>query len=556
MDEEKKNTDLTEENDAQLSEERETAEEAIDIPANPVLAETSTGAETPEEETDEQLRSEEPEPEAPEEEGESEAVPAVEEKAECVEEATRVFSATELSAESGKTAPNGIELACALCDEVIRQVGRDGFHGGVRPDNISLQEGELRLGKPLEHGVGEFTPQELEYMSPELFWDGKRSGSTDVYSIGLVLYSVFNHGLMPFWPVGTDATPNIRAAALQRRMNREELSPPASAGAELSAIILRALAFSPEERWNDTEELKNALCDCTEEQDAAVDIRGVLTGMMERGTHRSERKSEISSPFINNIGDDMDELPDEEAEEEPIPKVTVHRSGGRLPLVLVYIALALTVVAIILLLRRCVALDEEARVTPTPPIANVKEPSESEKTISGILTEESREPEEAEPTPEPTPESTVEPVSQVQYTAYRENVSWQEAVKRCEELGGTLAMPTNYEEFQTITALCEEQGLTFVWLNAQRNAEGKWVNAAGVEEPFFFAWGVGEPSEKDIGDGVSEDYFLLWNHNGRWSGNDSRENPLTNYFNVYGGKIGFVCKTVSYESVNITDLEG
>ncbi|GEM_PF-697536 len=518
----------------------ESTEEAPEEPA--AEDEEKAAEESAEEETEEVT--EEPTVE-PEEESES---------VEDVDEATRVFSAVE------QTAPvlDGIALACELCEAVQAATLRDGFHGGVRPDNISVQDGKVKLGSPLEHGVGEFTPQELEYMSPELFWDGKRSGSADVYSIGLVLYSVYNHGLMPFWPVDAEATPNIRAAALQRRMNREELPPPTSAGPELSQIILRALAFTPEERWNDTEELRNALKDCTEEQPRSEDISSVLSGMMERSARRTEKKTEVSSPFVGSLSDVP---PEESPEEETIPKVKVRRSAGRLPQVLVYLALGFAIVAIVLLLRRCVALDEEARVTPTPPVAAVKEPSD-DKVISGNLTEETdpgaeTEPEPtAEPTAEPTPEPTAAPVGTVEYIAVKENVSWSQAVVRCEEMGGVLAMPTTYEEFQTITAKCEEQGLTFVWLNAQRNAEGSWVNDKGEEDAFFFAWGDGEPSKVDGGDGAAEDYFLLWNYNGRWSGNDSRENPLANYMNVYGGKIGFVCKKVTYESVNITDLGG
>ena len=85
---------------------------------------------------------------------------------------------------------NGISLGMSLCDAVLYAVGRDRFHGGIRPDNISVRDGQVFLGGPLKHNVGEFTPQELEYMAPELFWDGIRSPSADVYSLGLVLYSL------------------------------------------------------------------------------------------------------------------------------------------------------------------------------------------------------------------------------------------------------------------------------------------------------------------------------------------------------------------------------
>ena len=154
---------------------------------------------------------------------------------------------------------SGIRLAMELCDRVAEATGLSHFHGGVRPDNISVRDDQVYLGGTLKHGVGEFTPQELEYMAPELFWDGIRTPTADVYSVGLVLYSIYNYGRLPFWPSGGAITPNARASALQKRMSDEPILPPANADAELSAVILRALAFRTEERWHDVREMKEAV---------------------------------------------------------------------------------------------------------------------------------------------------------------------------------------------------------------------------------------------------------------------------------------------------------
>ena len=155
---------------------------------------------------------------------------------------------SDAEAEKAANGINGVMIGMSLCDAVAQAVGRERFHGGVRPENISVRDGQVFLGSTLKHGVGEFTPQELEYMAPELFWDGIRSPSADVYSVGLVLYSLFNYGRLPFWPSAGAITPNARASALQKRMSDEAVTPPASADAELAAIILRALAFRTEDR--------------------------------------------------------------------------------------------------------------------------------------------------------------------------------------------------------------------------------------------------------------------------------------------------------------------
>ena len=216
-----------------------------------------------------------PEAETPKEEAPETAEPAGEDKP--ATETPKTAPAAEKKADS----LGGVGLAISLCDAVLYSVGRDHFHGGIRPDNISVRGDKAYLGGTLQHTVGEFTPQELEYMAPELFWDGIRTPTADVYSIGLILYSLYNYGRLPFWPVSGAITPNARASALQKRMSNEEIQPPASADAELAGIILRALAFHIEERWHDVQELKDALGGC-DAAGSAVDISLAMSGLLMR----------------------------------------------------------------------------------------------------------------------------------------------------------------------------------------------------------------------------------------------------------------------------------
>ena len=444
---------------------------------------------------------------------------------------------------------DGIALGCDLCSAVLDAVGRDGFHGGVRPDNIAVTgDGKVTLGGKLEHGVGEFTPQELEYMAPELFWDGVRSPSADVYSAGLVLYAIYNYGRMPFWPEEGEATPNLRAAALQKRMSREEIPAPSGAGKELSAIILRALAFSAEERWHDAEELRSALRDCEEEQQGPANIAMVVAGLMAKGVEplkvaeppagdkKRRNNDDIDSPFVEDVN----------SSEQPIPKVRVRRRRRRTAQFIVYAVLLAAIVALVFLLKRCSSLREPVEPVPTPEqTAEDNTDPDAVKIINGNQSDTFAE-ENPEPVVEPTMEPTPTPIpGKVEYRAVRADVSWSEAVARCEAEGGELAMPANYAEFLEITRACEDAGLSCAWLGARRDESGNWVTASG-EPATFFAWGDGEPSGQDS-DGTAEDYYLLWNLvDNRWSGNDMRENPVAQ-FPAYRGIIGYVIKTVTYE---------
>ena len=46
----------------------------------------------------------------------------------------------------------------------------------------------------------------------------------------------------------------------------------------------------------------------------------------------------------------------------------------------------------------------------------------------------------------------------------------------------------------------------------------------------------------DGGDGTAEDYLLIWRNTETWQYNDSRADPLQDFYWIYGGSIGFVCK--------------
>ena len=407
---------------------------------------------------------------------------------------------------------NGVLVGISLCDAVVQAVGRERFHGGVRPDNISVRDGQVFLGSTLKHGVGEFTPQELEYMAPELFWDGIRSPSADVYSVGLVLYSLFNYGRLPFWPSSGAITPNARASALQKRMSDETITPPTNADAELAAIILRALAFRTEERWQDVTELREALSGC-DASSSPIDISLAMTGLLSRS---------VEPPSDPPAGNGKNNTYYDEGDISITRQPQRRRNFSWLWILL---ALAFIAGAVLLL------VNDNFRFTKTEPTPT------PEPTAIPTVTPS------PEPTPEvtPTPEPTKRP-SGPKYVIYREDVSWEAAVSRCEELGGWLAIPADEEELTAVTRLCNNEGLEFAWLGASRQPDGKWVTPGG-EEVFFFNWSPGEPSMVDGGDGAAENYLLLWHMaDDNWLYNDSREDPLADYGYLYSGRIGFVCQ--------------
>ena len=126
------------------------------------------------------------------------------------------------------------------------------------------------------------------------------------------------------------------------------------------------------------------------------------------------------------------------------------------------------------------------------------------------------------------------------YMFFTADVSWEEARNQCLELGGHLAVVSNVEELNDIITLCGENGIRKVWLGCHREGDNLvWENNETVD---FYAWGKGEPSLYDTGDMVSEDYLLLWYFNGAWVYNDSRNDPVRDYPDMYSGQIGYICE--------------
>jgi hypothetical protein len=131
------------------------------------------------------------------------------------------------------------------------------------------------------------------------------------------------------------------------------------------------------------------------------------------------------------------------------------------------------------------------------------------------------------------------------YSFHVEDISWTGAQAKCRDLGGHLVVISDEEELNTVITLAQQNGIEKVWIGChreydeQRNERLIWENNETVN---FYAWGRGEPSFYDSGDRVAEDYLLLWNFNGAWVYNDSRNDPVRDYPAMYSGKIGYVCE--------------
>lgn len=156
------------------------------------------------------------------------------------------------------TADEAVKMTRELCAQLRGDA--DGFHGNIWPDNVRLDwDGRAVLGDPSDEPANRREAEQIEYLAPEFFWDSEGTAATDVYSLALLLYAACSGGYLPFQPKHDPLTPKDRSGALRRRMKGEAVEPPEGVTPELAAVIQKALAYEPEDRYISAAEFLRAL---------------------------------------------------------------------------------------------------------------------------------------------------------------------------------------------------------------------------------------------------------------------------------------------------------
>jgi hypothetical protein len=102
------------------------------------------------------------------------------------------------------------------------------------------------------------------------------------------------------------------------------------------------------------------------------------------------------------------------------------------------------------------------------------------------------------------------------YKLFPQQLSWHEASRRCQQMGGRLAVVTNETQNRFLARLVSENGLAAAWLGAtDEQIEGRWVWVDGSPMRYSNWDPVGrQPNNKQ---GL-EHYLVLWvSHDGKWS---------------------------------------
>jgi serine/threonine-protein kinase len=155
----------------------------------------------------------------------------------------------------------GIDICGAL--EILAESQM--AHGDIKPSGIFLsQEGGYKLGdfegfRPVGSELRTEFLGANSYFAPELYRAQKFDYSSELYSLGVIMYQFSNSNRLPFLSATAPNSVNNRVTAFERRYMGESLPPPANASRSLASIILRACAFDKSQRYQSATEMKTAL---------------------------------------------------------------------------------------------------------------------------------------------------------------------------------------------------------------------------------------------------------------------------------------------------------
>ena len=133
-----------------------------------------------------------------------------------------------------------VQMAFDICRQLTKRHKKNRLHCDINPQSIRVDKnGRFHLAEPMGQ-------RDVHFGAPELMWGSTyASFNCDTYSLGLVMYSLLNDHRVDF----------------ARRAARQPLPPPVHGSEELKALVMRACAPDPNNRFQTAREMEQALID-------------------------------------------------------------------------------------------------------------------------------------------------------------------------------------------------------------------------------------------------------------------------------------------------------
>ena len=202
-----------------------------------------------------------------------------------------------------------LEIAAQVCDVLQVAHARGFIHRDIKPQNIMLtwggassssMNGERPLVKLTDFGIvrvveeGGLTNSGIvlgtaDYLSPEQARGETLTASSDLYSLGVVMFEMLT-GRPPF--VGPTAVSIAMQHASTNPPSLRQFNPTVPPGVE--QIVMRALEKEPEDRFHSAAEMQQALRQCAKELARASRTKRMPPGSEGQGQAPATKRGQYS----------------------------------------------------------------------------------------------------------------------------------------------------------------------------------------------------------------------------------------------------------------------
>lgn len=306
-----------------------------------------------------------------------------------------------------------IRLGMDICSALSILRKKHIVHRDIKPANIFLNDnGDYKLGDfgvayTMDKASSKMSLQgTYTYVAPELVLGGEADYGVDMYSLGLVMFKLLNQNRGPFLPLPpAPVLYSQEESANQKRFSGEAIPAPALGPQALKDVVLKAVAFRPEDRWSGPEAMRRELellqktLSQSELSQVTLDLYGTRP-LWRTDSSASNPLVDATMPTTPSMDATIPTKPPRPAEATvpPVPErpsqLTAKKKGATVGIIATAAILLLAAGAAGVFLMNQGEKDRPVAAVETS-VSETVEPTSTTK-----------------PTPEPTPELTPEPTSE------------------------------------------------------------------------------------------------------------------------------------------------